>query len=298
MNTRYVKIISILIMTCILIAVGSWFYAEKYATVPQHHEKTIEALDKKQKTVLELTAAATLTSTMLTMLPGDTATPIADKLADISSYLLLVMCAIFLEKFLITVTGFVAFRILIPLACLLGILFLISKRAWFGQMALRTFLFGIMIYAAVPASVRVSNMIETTYQAQIDATMQLAKDTTEMAEKQVDQVSKTEIEEDSTSKKNLLDKTKDMIGSVQQSVQGVVQQITEVPENLIESARDYLTHFMEAVAVMIITSCVIPILVLIFFYWMVKMFISIDLSISGLHEIGQTPFSFKELRTK
>ena len=283
MNTRFVMLLGILISACILFAAGSWLFAEKYATLPEKHAETIEALDEKQKTVLELTAAATLTSTMLTMLPGDTATPIADKLADISSYLLLVMCAIFLEKYLITVTGFVAFRILIPLACLSGILFLVSKRTWFAQMALRFFLFGIMIYAAVPASVKVSDMIETTYQAQIDQTMRLAKDTSEMIDQQVDQISKADLEESSVSDKNFLDRTKDLISNVQQSVAGAVKQITEVPEQLLETARDYLTHFMEAVAVMIITSCVIPVLVLLFFYWMVKMFLSMDLS-KVLHE--------------
>lgn len=276
MNTHYANKKVLLIILFLLIAMGSWFYAGKYATLPEHHTKTIEALDKKQQTVMELTAASTLTSTMLTMLPGDTATPIADKLADVSSYLLIVMCAIFLEKYLITITGFVTFQVLIPIACLFAILFLLLKKSWFGQMALRSFLFGILLYLAVPASVYVSNMIETTYQAQIETTMQLAKDTTEMVEEQVDPVP---IEEETgASKKNLWDKTKDMVDNVTQSIAGAVEQITEVPEHLIESARNYLTHFMEAVAVMIITSCVIPILVLVFFYALVRMFVTIDLS--------------------
>ena len=43
----------------------------------------IDALAEKQETVLELTAASTAASAAITLLPGDTATPIAEKLAEI-----------------------------------------------------------------------------------------------------------------------------------------------------------------------------------------------------------------------
>ncbi len=52
----------------------------------------------KKTTALELTAAATAASAAITLIPGDAGTPIADKLADLSSYFLIVVCAIYLEK--------------------------------------------------------------------------------------------------------------------------------------------------------------------------------------------------------
>ena len=64
--------------------------------------------------MLELTAASTAASAAITLLPGDTATPIAEKLADLSGYFLIVLCAIFLEKYLLTITSYVSFTILIP----------------------------------------------------------------------------------------------------------------------------------------------------------------------------------------
>ena len=42
---------------------------------------------------------------------------IANKLADLSSYFLIVLCAIYLEKYLVTITGYAAFKILVPIAC-------------------------------------------------------------------------------------------------------------------------------------------------------------------------------------
>ena len=38
---------------------------------------------------------------------------------DLSGYFVVVLCAIFLEKYLVTITGFAAFKVLIPIACVL-----------------------------------------------------------------------------------------------------------------------------------------------------------------------------------
>lgn len=100
----------------LVIAFFSVFVLAGVASSPQFHASTIAALDEKQTTVLELTAASTAASAAITLLPGDTATPIAEKLADLSSGFLLVLCAIYLEKYLLTITGMVTFDFLIPAA--------------------------------------------------------------------------------------------------------------------------------------------------------------------------------------
>ena len=106
----------------LLVAILSITVVGKYASAPENHQKTIASLDEKKQTVMELTAASTVTSALITLLPGDTATPIAEKMADVSGYLLVVLCAIYLEKYLVTITGYVAFTYLIPIACGLWIL--------------------------------------------------------------------------------------------------------------------------------------------------------------------------------
>ena len=117
MSIRYQSVVKAVLL--ILAALLSAFVLSKYAASPEFHQKTIEALDEKRTTVMELTAASTAASAAITLLPGDTATPIAEKLIDLSSYFLLVICAIYLEKYLVTMTGYAAFAVLIPLACVL-----------------------------------------------------------------------------------------------------------------------------------------------------------------------------------
>ena len=87
------------------LALVSFFPVAQKMSQPQTFSHAIESLDKKQETVLELTAASTAASAAITLLPGDAATPIAEKLADLSGYFLIVLCAIFLEKYLLTVTA-------------------------------------------------------------------------------------------------------------------------------------------------------------------------------------------------
>lgn len=87
-----------------IIALISIFGVSRAAASPEFHAKTIESLDEKRNTVMELTAASTAASAAITLIPGDTATPIAEKLADLSTYFLVVLCAIYLEKYLVTIT--------------------------------------------------------------------------------------------------------------------------------------------------------------------------------------------------
>ena len=166
----------------LLIAILSITVVGKYASAPENHQKTIASLDEKKQTVMELTAASTVTSALIRLLPGDTATPIAEKMADVSGYLLIVLCAIYLEKYLVTITGYVAFTYLIPAACVLWILNLFFANATVRKLAAKLAVFGIAIFLVVPASVKISDLIGDTYQAQIEATIEDAKSTQNILE--------------------------------------------------------------------------------------------------------------------
>lgn len=172
----------IYIVIWLLIGLLSFTVLGKYASAPESHQATIASLDEKKATVLELTAATTATSALITLLPGDIGTPIAEKVADLSGYLLIVLCAVFLEKYLVTITGYAAFKIFIPAACVLYAANMMVRNRSVDKLARRLLIFGICIFLVVPASVKVSDLIETTYQSQIDATLEDAKSTQEMLE--------------------------------------------------------------------------------------------------------------------
>ena len=149
-----------------------------------------------------MTAATTATSALITPIPGDVGTPIAGKVADLSGYLLIVLCAIFLEKYLVTITGYAAFKIFIPVACVLFAVNMAAQNRSVDKLARRLLIFGICIFLVVPTSVKVSDLIETTYQSQIDATLEDAKSTREMLENRLREILKeTGLDESILSKK-------------------------------------------------------------------------------------------------
>lgn len=304
MNINKQKCITAIVL--LLVAILSITVVGKYASAPENHQKTIASLDEKKQTVMELTAASTVTSALITLLPGDTATPIAEKMADVSGYLLVVLCAIYLEKYLVTITGYVTFTYLIPIACGLWIFNLIFANATVRKLAAKLAVFGLAISFVVPASVKISDLIGDTYQGQIEATIEDVKNTQNILENSGvgNDTNATEttgtdaagtvtgnVQEkennNSGSVSNIFDWAKDAISGAKDSVANVVENVTISTEDLVQKVENSLNHFIEAVAVMIITSCVIPMLVLLLFFWMVKIVLDVDLS--GVKIKGMLP---------
>lgn len=290
MNLTFDKKKCILLATWLLIGILSFTVVGKYAAAPEFHQATITSLDEKKNTVLELTMAATATSAVITLLPGDIGTPIAEKVADLSGYLLIVLCAIFLEKYLVTITGYAAFKIFIPAACVLFATNLFVSNRSLDRLARKLLVFGICIFLVVPSSVKISDLIEHTYQAQIEATLEEAKGTEQLLENSVeaeasDNTAESTVSGNQTSQSqqtaensNLWQKAKDALSSAKESVASVVENVTISSEELVRKVETSLSHFVEAVAVMLITSCVIPLLVLFVFFWLIKILVDADFS--------------------
>ena len=112
-NKRKLAVVLVLLVVLAL----SMTVVQKAASDPENHTGTIEALDEKKADVLKLTASSAAAATALAAVPGDATTPVANKLADLTSYFLIVLMVVFLEKYLVTLTGYATFFILIPLAC-------------------------------------------------------------------------------------------------------------------------------------------------------------------------------------
>jgi len=70
----------------LLLAVVSFLFLAEKAGDAATHAATLSAVDEKAETVLKLSAASALASAGISAIPGDTATPIAEKLADFTEY--------------------------------------------------------------------------------------------------------------------------------------------------------------------------------------------------------------------
>ncbi len=256
------KWVSVIIAVIVLLL--SVFACGKHYSSPDAYVKSIQYLDSKKTTVLELAGATTAASVGISAIPGDAATPIADKLADLSTWFMLIVCALFLEKYLVTIAGSATFYILIPAACILYILYVFIHKESCRKAASKILAFGLAIFLLVPASVYISNTIESTYQSSIDATLATAQQT-------LDEINSKDAaaQQDEDGQGNWFT---NIVGKVESAADNVKESINGIPEKL----KTMMNNFIEAIAVLLVTSCVIPILVLLAFIWFIKLFIGLD----------------------
>lgn len=243
--------LALLLVLALLLSI---FFAAPYTSRPETHERDLTSIDAKIDTVLKLTATSTLASAGISAIPSDTATPIAEKLADFTEYFLLILCVLYSEKYLLTIAGLGVFGYLVPVICGILILCLFFKSGKLKSLAAKLLVFALAFYFIIPASIRVSDAIYNSYQSSIEAT-----------------ISETESLTDETSELTEASSTAGGIGAI-------LERLSETTDSLVQKASHTLNRYVETLAVMIVTSCVIPILVLLFFLWGVKQITGLDLA--------------------
>ncbi len=238
---------------CVFLAVLSFFVLGKIFSDPSTFSGLIRSLDDKVSTTLKLTGAATAASAGVSAIPEDICTPIAEKLADFSEYGFFILCVLYTEKYLMTILGEAAFRWIVPIGCLLYIaaMLLRSKRA--ERFVVKVILVSLALFLVIPLGIKVSDRIYDTYRASIDSTLSqaesLAEDTSLLAEANKDP----------------------------NVIREVFRYLASSASELADRASRLLNRFIESTAVLIVTSCLIPLVVLIFSLWIIKQFLGINL---------------------
>lgn len=249
------KVITIVVL--LLVAILSATVVKNRATAIETHTKTLETLDEKKATALKLTTAAAVTSTAISLIPGDAATPIAEQVSELTGPLLLVVCAIYLEKFLLTTMGYFSFGIIIPLACILAGISLFYKSFNLKSLAVKLLIFAIAIYGIIPASAKVMNLIEETFESSISATFDTVEGISEEADEAV-------AEEDSSGFMDFLT--------------GIGEQVT----GYVENAKAAVGIFIDAIAILLITTCLTPVVVVLLFVCLIKALFGLTITVPGV----------------
>ncbi len=259
-----------LIIALVVLALLSGFVARPHFADTKTWDSTIEVIDQKKGNVLALTTSCVALSAGITALPGDTGTPVAEQLAQLSGNLGIVLAVLYLEKYLLTILWSVGLGILIPFALVLfavslGIHGRWSTSAVLRRVATRVLVVAVIGMALVPASVWVSQKVDETYQVSIEQTEQKATEASKTSS------TKSEKKSETTENKNVLEQLTDGASSLLTSV-------TDSAKSMTDEVVQQVTDLIEGVIVMIVTSCVIPLLVLAAFLWLGHTLLGIDIS--------------------
>lgn len=259
-----------IIVALVVLALLSGFVARPHFADTKTWDSTIEVIDQKKGNVLALTASCVALSAGITALPGDTGTPVAEQLAQLSGNLGIVLAVLYLEKYLLTILWLVGLGILIPFALVLFAVSLGFHGRWstsavLRRVATRVLVVAVIGMALVPASVWVSQKVDETYQVSIEQTEQKATEASKASS------TKSEKKSETTENKNVLEQLTDGASSLLTSV-------TDSAKSMTDKVVQQVTDLIEGVIVMIVTSCVIPLLVLAAFLWLGHTLLGIDIS--------------------
>ena len=241
---------------CVLIALVSIFVLGRLFSTPDTYSGIIASIDEKVSTTLKLTASATAASAGITAIPDDIGTPIAERLADFSEYGFLIVCVLYAEKYLLTILGSAVFLWIIPAVCILYALtfFLHTKRM--PTLLIKIAVVSIALFGVIPLSIHISDRIYDTYQVSIDNTISQAEELTE----------ETSLLGDA--------------GESENAIKAVFDFLKTSASGLADKGARLVNRFIESMAVMVVTSCIIPLLVLFFSLWIIKQLLGFDIPLS------------------
>ena len=220
---------------------------------PEFHAEQIELIDDKKMVAMSMSAAVTAASVAITAIPDDMGTTVADELDDLTAILFLIVCVLYLEKYMLTILSFFSFSGLIPAACvLLGInLFLRrdSLRIWTNRLIALSLVF----ICIVPLSVGFTAMLDETFSESIDQTF--------------DAVYRiVEIDAQSDENTNAFVK--------------FFESVKETVVDTLDAAKKMLSLFIDAVAILVVTSCLIPLLTAFIFVWSIKTIFRVPMDVT------------------
>lgn len=227
---------AMMIALVLLVAVISVTVVAPWASSSKTHTKSIEQTENMTGDVLTLSGISAGTSATLSLLPGDICTPIAEQMAELSKYFLIILSALYLEKYLVTIAGIITFYFLIPLACILFCIYILTDGKKWREIAGKLALIGLIIFILVPVSSKLSALVYQSQQSRINNA--------------IEEYNGLEIEGDEGG--------------------GIISELTTITNKTIDSVTSFLSSLVESLAVMIVASCLIPILVFILLAWIVK----------------------------
>ena len=291
MSTGAKVFLSILL---IAIGAGSFFYVAGIMSGTGFHAENIQYLEDKQSQASALSASSAGASVLVSAIPDDTATPVANKLADISVAFMLVVAAIIAEKYLLTLTGYVTFTWIIPFCCMIGIIGICSGRRRLQWLCVRLGAFGLVLVALVPASIGLSKTVENTYHDPVGTIME----TTAVLEDELEELelgesaASSEVESvesvvEEVQDPSVLETIGDAIVEGASAVASIPGMIVEGTSNLLGStvefvrsipealdkAGEMVNQYMEAFAIMLVTTCVFPLLTMFALFWISRVLV-------------------------
>lgn len=245
---RIVKLAKCLVVAFVLVL--SVFVLAKKVPETKMVQNTIESIEESNKTVMDFSGATITTSLALSAFPDDFATPLAGTLSDLNTYFIFIFAVLFVEKLVVIEGTKIAFLYIIPAACVLYIFSVLLSKEFFKNFAVKLMILGLAVVFVIPFSTQFTEKVCDDYLVYVDETIEEANAGAE----KVNEVMASEEEE-----QTIFDKLSE---AFQTAIQGM--------NDLMAYFKNVLKKCVNSIAIMIVTSFVLPLLVLFLFRWLLN----------------------------
>ena len=222
-------------------------------------QETIQHLEESQNTIMKFSGTTIATSLSLSALPNDFASPLASTVSDLNTYFIFIFAVLFVEK-LVVIEGIkIALVWMIPAACILYIAAILTSKEMFKNFAKKLLILGISIIMVIPISTHFTETVCADYLTYVDETI-------EEADAGANKINELMAEENEDA--TFFDK------------------LTEAFKTAIRDVNDLLAYFknvvkkcVNSVAVMIVTTFVLPMLTMLLFRWLLTELFALHLPV-------------------
>lgn len=229
----------------VLLMILSVFLASPILTNPETHMESMRIIDGNKDEALGLAATVTIASTALSFMPDDVAAPLADELSELSTPLLVIVCILYFEQFMLTSMEYLSFSILIPIALGLRVTCLYYRRKSWLLLSSKLLLIAVLCACMIPVSTAITGMIEDAFAESLN-----------IVQDKLDNISEAF--------------SKIIGGESNGDVLAFIGNVATGIGSIFEFAEESLGLMIDGVAILIITSCVIPLITILLFVWGVK----------------------------
>lgn len=238
------------ILLLILIAVVSFFIITRALPETNFIKNSIESVEDSSDTVMRFSAATLTTSLALSAFPDDFATPIANTFANMSNYFIAILVILFLEKLILLYGVNIAFSMVIPSACIIGCLSIVLKWDRLKSLAIRLAILGLSIALFIPCSTHIIDYVAADLSVYVE-------DTILETENGSDKLNDAMVE--GADEKTIFEKLSDLF---QTAINGI--------SDLLLHFKNTIRMCMNAIAILFLTDCLIPLLNFFVLRWILK----------------------------
>ena len=222
-------------------------------------QETIQHLEESQNTIMKFSGTTIATSLSLSALPNDFASPLASTVSDLNTYFIFIFAVLFVEK-LVVIEGIkIALVWMIPAACILYIAAILTSKEMFKNFAKKLLILGISIIMVIPISTHFTETVCADYLTYVDETIEEA----DAGANKINELM-AEENEDATFFDKLTDAFKTAIRDV---------------NDLLAYLKNVVKKCVNSVAVMIVTTFVLPMLTMLLFRWLLTELFALHLPV-------------------